>query len=137
MNPGVPSLDILGGQAVQADRLLHYWRGDPDVDAWLVPVNPRAPGPLAHAQRVKYVRTAVTQALYWPSLVRQLRRADLVHVFSASYTSFLLAPWPAVRVARLCQFSGRHLRRLVPDLEEQRLSHRLSFPQIDRKVGNR
>ena len=41
-----PSLRILGGQAVQADRLLRAWRGDPDVDAWLVPVNPLPPRPL-------------------------------------------------------------------------------------------
>src|SRR5258705_97574 len=33
-----PSLRILGGQAVQADRLLRAWQNDPDVDAWLVPV---------------------------------------------------------------------------------------------------
>jgi glycosyltransferase involved in cell wall biosynthesis len=32
--------------------------------------------------------------------VRELRHADVVHVFSASYFSFVLAPWPAVRVAR-------------------------------------
>ena len=53
-----PSLDILGGQAVQADRLLRAWREDADVRAWLVPVNPRAPGLLGRAQRLKYVRTA-------------------------------------------------------------------------------
>ncbi|HXE81181.1 MAG TPA: glycosyltransferase family 4 protein [Vicinamibacterales bacterium] len=95
-----PTLGILGGQAVQADRLLAGWRGDPDVEAWLVPINPRAHGVLGRLQRIKYVRTLVTQWLYWPSLVRELRRADVVHVFSASYVSFVLAPWPAVRVAR-------------------------------------
>ena len=42
-----------------------------------------------------------TQLVYWPTLVRRLRHADVVHVFSASYSSFLLAPWPAVQVARL------------------------------------
>jgi glycosyltransferase involved in cell wall biosynthesis len=47
------------------------------------------------------VRTAATQLVYWPLLVRELRRADVVHVFSASYFSFLLAPLPAVLVARL------------------------------------
>jgi glycosyltransferase involved in cell wall biosynthesis len=96
-----PSLDILGGQAVQADRLLAAWRDDPDVEARLVPINPRGRGIAGLAQRTRYVRTAVTQALYWPSLLRELRRADVVHVFSASYTSFLLAPWPAVQVAQL------------------------------------
>ena len=95
-----PSMGILGGQAVQAERLLRSWRGDPDVEAWLVPINPRPPGPLRHLQRVKYARTAVTQLTYWPTLLRELRRADVVHVFSASYFSFILAPLPAVLVAR-------------------------------------
>jgi glycosyltransferase involved in cell wall biosynthesis len=35
-----------------------------------------------------------------PLLVRELANADVVHVFSASYTSFLLAPLPALLVAR-------------------------------------
>jgi L-malate glycosyltransferase len=96
-----PSLGILGGQAIQADRLLNAWAADPDVSAWLVPVNPVPPRPFDAAVRVKYLRTVVTQVFYWPLLVRSLRQADIVHVFSASYTSFLLAPLPAVLVARL------------------------------------
>jgi glycosyltransferase involved in cell wall biosynthesis len=96
-----PSLRILGGQAVQADRLLSEWRNDPDVEAWLVPVNPLPPAPLRVAVDVKYLRTIVTQMTYLPLLVRELARADVVHVFSASYSSFLLAPLPAMFVARL------------------------------------
>lgn len=96
-----PSIGILGGQAVQADRLLRAWSGDPDVDAWLVPINPLPPAPLHRLVQIKYLRTIVTQLTYWPLLVRELRRADVVHVFSASYFSFMLAPLPAVLVARL------------------------------------
>ena len=96
-----PSMGILGGQAVQAERLIAAWHGDPDVRAWLVPINPVPPGPLRYALDVKYLRTIATQLTYWPLLVRELRRADVVHVFSASYFSFLLAPLPAVLVARL------------------------------------
>ena len=95
-----PSLRILGGQAVQAHRLLSAWRDDPDVDAWLVPVNPEPPRLLGFAQRVKYVRTVANELIYLPLLVRELARADIVHVFSASYSSFLLAPLPAMLVAR-------------------------------------
>jgi glycosyltransferase involved in cell wall biosynthesis len=50
---------------------------------------------------LKFVRTVVTQLWYWPLLVRELRRADVVHVFSAAYASFLLAPLPAILVAKL------------------------------------
>jgi L-malate glycosyltransferase len=96
-----PTIGILGGQAVQADRLLRAWKDDPTVYAWLVPVNPTPVGPLRAALKIKYLRTIVTQLAYWPLLLRELRRADVVHVFSASYSSFLLAPLPAVLIARL------------------------------------
>lgn len=96
-----PSMDILGGQSVQADRLLRAWARDSDVHAWLVPVNPTPPAPFARTRNVKYLRTIATQLTYWPLLFRDLRRADIVHVFSASYFSFLLAPLPAVLVAKL------------------------------------
>ena len=95
-----PSLRILGGQAVQAQRLLDAWESDPDVNAWLVPINPVPRPPFDRVLDVKYVRTLITQLLYYPLLLRELRRADVVHVFSASYASFLLAPLPAILVAK-------------------------------------
>src|SRR5688572_6474728 len=96
-----PSMGILGGQAVQADRLLRAWRGDPEVEAWLVPINPLPPDIFRRAINIKYLRTIATQLCYWPLLFRELRRANVVHVFSASYFSFLLAPLPAVLVAKI------------------------------------
>ncbi len=96
-----PSMGILGGQAVQASRLVRAWEGDPDIAAWLVPINPLPPPLLRWTVKLKYLRTIATQLTYWPSLLKQLRKADVVHVFSASYFSFLLAPLPAVLIARL------------------------------------
>jgi glycosyltransferase involved in cell wall biosynthesis len=95
-----PSLDILGGQAVQADRLLRAWQDDDEVECRLVPINPVGPGPLRHARKVKYLRTVIQQATYVPSLLKHLSRVDIAHVFSASYTSFLLSPLPAIVTAR-------------------------------------
>ena len=86
---------------MQAQRLLDGWRNDPEIRAWLVPHNPVPPRPLDRLLAVKYVRTIATQLCYWPMLLYQLRRADVVHVFSASYTSFLLSPLPAILVAKL------------------------------------
>jgi glycosyltransferase involved in cell wall biosynthesis len=94
-----PSMRILGGQAVQAERLVRAWDGDPDVTAWLVPINPMPPGVFAPLVNIKFLRTLATELTYLPLLLRELRRADVVHVFSASYFSFLLAPLPAVGVA--------------------------------------
>lgn len=96
-----PSLDILGGQAVQAARLLRRLRESPALHVDFIPVNPRLPGALRALQRVKYVRTVVTSVAYGWSLLRNVQRYDVVHAFSASYFSYLLAPLPAIVAARL------------------------------------
>jgi len=97
----VASRRIVGGHSVQAQLLLDAWRDDGSVDPWIVPIDPVPPAPIDRLLRIKYVRTIVTQLWYWPLLVRELRRADVVHAFAASYASFLLAPLPAVLIARL------------------------------------
>jgi L-malate glycosyltransferase len=97
----VASQRILGGHSVQARQLLNAWRADGSVDAWIVPIDPVPPPPFDRLLRIKYVRTLATQLWYWPLLLRELRRADVVHAFAAAYSSFLLAPLPAVLVARL------------------------------------
>src|SRR4051812_8023831 len=131
-----PSLQILGGQAVQAQRLLDAWRHDPDVDAWLVPVNPVPSGPFAHLLKIKFVRTVITQLVYWPLLFRELRKADVVHVFSASYMSFLLAPLPAIVVARLL---GRpvvlnYRSGEAPDHLKRSAIARAAIAKVDRSI---
>jgi L-malate glycosyltransferase len=96
-----PSLGILGGQAVQAARLLARLREESDLEIDFLPVNPRLPGGLAKLQDIKYVRTLLTSAQYLISLLARVRRYDVIHIFSASYFSFLLAPTPAILVSRL------------------------------------
>lgn len=92
------SLDILGGQAVQARLLGDALRKD-GYEVLFLPTNPRFPRGFRWLRRVPYVRTLLSQALYLPSLLR-LRGVDLVQVFSASYWSFLLAVVPAILAAR-------------------------------------
>ena len=96
-----PSLDILGGQAVQAKRLLDRLRANPLLDVDFLPVNPRLPGPLRLLQSVKYLRTVVTLIAYCLSLLVRVGRYDVLHIFSASYWSFVLAPTPAVLAGKL------------------------------------
>jgi glycosyltransferase involved in cell wall biosynthesis len=73
---------------------------DPDIELSFIPHNPRLPGPLRVLQRVKYVRTVGTSLAYVALLLKKLRTQDVVHVFSASYWSFLLAPTPAVLIGK-------------------------------------
>ncbi|HEX8775493.1 MAG TPA: glycosyltransferase family 4 protein [Pyrinomonadaceae bacterium] len=96
-----PSLDPPGGQAVQAAHLLEHLPQDASLEVSFLPINPRLPGPWGKVQAVKYVRTVVTMILYCASLATRLRKYDVIHIFSASYLSFVLAPTPALLVARL------------------------------------
>ena len=96
-----PSLDILGGQAVQAVRLLERLREEPALEVDFLPINPRLPGILRKLQQIKYVRTIVTSIAYVWSLLITVYKYDVLHVFSASYVSFVLAPTPAILIGRL------------------------------------
>ena len=96
-----PSLDILGGQSVLAQRLLARLSEIKELDMSFLPVNPRLSAPLDRLQRIKYVRTVVNAIVYSLSLLWRVPHADIVHAFSASYWSFLLAPVPAMLVGRL------------------------------------
>ena len=95
------SMDIVGGQAVQAVRLIDHLKQEPSIAVDFLPVNPRLPGALRKLQAIKYVRTVTTSNLYWLKLFTTIPHFDVIHIFSASYLSFLLAPAPAITVARL------------------------------------
>src|SRR5918992_2811342 len=96
-----PSLRILGGQAVQAKYLLEHLRQEPSFQISFLPHNPRLPGPLRLLQSIKYVRTIVTSLIYCLALALRIPKHDVIHIFSASYFSFLLAPTPAILIAKL------------------------------------
>jgi glycosyltransferase involved in cell wall biosynthesis len=95
------SLDILGGQAVQAERLIRHLQNEPSLHVGFLPINPRLPGILRKLQSIKYIRTASTSILYILNLLREVRKYDVIHIFSASYLSFLIAPTPAILVSKL------------------------------------
>jgi glycosyltransferase involved in cell wall biosynthesis len=96
-----PSFDILGGQAVQVGRLLDRLRNESSLEVGFLPINPRLPGVLRKLQSLKFVRTIVTSIAYCLSLLTTVRKYDVIHIFSASYFSFVLAPTPAIIVAKL------------------------------------
>src|SRR5690349_23578041 len=96
-----PSFGILGGQSVQAARLADRLREEPSLEVGFLPINPRLPGPLQYLQRIKYVRTVVTSIAYVLSLLARVYKYDVIHVFSASYASFVIAPTPAILIGKL------------------------------------
>jgi glycosyltransferase involved in cell wall biosynthesis len=96
-----PSLRILGGQAVQATRLFAAISKDPSVSIDFQPLNPELPAPLAFVRHIKFVRTVVTWLVYVSIMLRRTRHYDILHVFTAAYTSYMLWTIPALAVAKL------------------------------------
>ena len=94
------SLRIMGGQAVQAAELIKRFARD-GIKIDFLPINPLLPGFLRWIQQVKYARTMVTWPVYVLSLLWTVPRVDVLHLFSASYFSFLLAPAPAAIIGKL------------------------------------
>jgi glycosyltransferase involved in cell wall biosynthesis len=91
----------IGGHSVQAELLTRHWKDDAAVQAQYLPIDPEFPSWLSWIERIPYLRTIARMPLYWAQLWRGLAQADIAHIFSASYWSFLLAPVPAWLIARL------------------------------------
>jgi L-malate glycosyltransferase len=93
-----PSLEGVGGQAVQAHALTRLLKSE-GYTVTFIATNPTFPRGFRWLRKYPYARTVLNEALYCAKLVR-LSQADVVHVFSASYWSFLLAVVPPLLVGR-------------------------------------
>ena len=96
-----PSIEILGGQAVQATRLLASLRDEPSLEVEFQPIDPRLAGPFQFIKRIKFVRTAIRSLLYSLQLIWRVPRFDVIHTFSAGKSSYVLWTLPALVVGKL------------------------------------
>lgn len=94
--PGIQHL--VGGQEVQADLLVRFWRRDKEVCVSQVTTNLPLP-PLL--QSVPYLRTLLRFPVYLTQLIARTRRADIVHVFAGAFSSFLIGVVPAYCIGRI------------------------------------
>ncbi len=93
-----PSLEIVGGQSVQANHLLAYFRKVSEIEVRFQPFNLRLPRIVESA---RFLRTVARWLLYCPLVMWRVAGADVVHVFSASFYSYNLWSLPALASARL------------------------------------
>jgi L-malate glycosyltransferase len=92
-----PSLNITGGQAVQAARLLSGLSQVEGIQIAFQPLDVNI-GPL---RQVRYLRTIISHLAYWLILIGRVWRYDILHVFTASYWSYNLWSLPALCLAKL------------------------------------
>ena len=93
-----PSMRIVGGQSVQADRLLHYIGQRPEVDLSFLAFDAPLPALLG---RIPLLRTGACSLIYWAVLFARAWRYDVLHVFTASYWSYTLWSIPALFASKL------------------------------------
>lgn len=96
-----PSLAFYGGQALLAARLIEQLNEEPLLSVAFQPHDPRLPRGCGWLQKIKYVRTIVTTLFYTVMLLCRAWRYDIIHVFSASYYSYLLSAVPALVVGKV------------------------------------
>ena len=96
-----PSLEITGGQAVQASRLLEAFRMVRGLRVDFMPLNPALRGPLAPLANIRFLRTCLRSVLYNTRLLTRVPAYDVLHVFTASYWSYSLWTIPALLYAKL------------------------------------
>lgn len=127
-----PSPEIIGGPSVQAARLLEEFRKFPQVKVEFLPVNPRAPKFLRPLQKIKYVRTLLTSLLYGLRLLAGIGRCQVLHIFTPGYFAFLLAPAPAILLAKA--FGKRTILNYRDGRAEDHLSRSTTAVRIMRLV---
>lgn len=91
----------VGGHSVQAELLRKSWQNDAMVEAKFIAIDPPFPRLLRWVDAIPGLRTILRQPVYLWELWRGLENADIAHIFSASYWSFLIAPVPAWLVSRM------------------------------------
>lgn len=90
------SMDVIGGQSIQAKRLLDAFSNDDEIELGFVPNNPRTV-----FQNIKGLRTVFTSLKFWWLLLRNIYKFEVIQVFSSATTGYLIAALPPLFIAKL------------------------------------
>jgi glycosyltransferase involved in cell wall biosynthesis len=91
-----PSMKNVGGQSIQAKRLLDAFSGDETIELIFIPNNPETA-----FEKVKFLRTVFTSIKFWFSLFARIPNTDAVHIFSSGTTSYIISTIPPLFIAKL------------------------------------
>lgn len=91
-----PSMKKIGGQSIQAQRLIDAFSNHEKIEVKFLPNDPDAP-----FQNVKILRTIFISLKYWWLLLTNLAKSDVVQIFSSGTTSYIISTLPALFAAKL------------------------------------
>jgi L-malate glycosyltransferase len=90
------SMRVIGGQSIQANRLIDAFADDENIELFFIPNNPETA-----FQNIKFLRTIFTSLKFWSLLFTQIRKADIVHVFSSAGSGYIIATLPPLLFAKV------------------------------------
>lgn len=95
-----PSKQNVGGQSIQAQRLINAFAGDEKIELKLIPNNPELSF-FGFLQKVPVIKTLVTSLKFWQILLTQINKFNIVQVFSSGTTSYVISTIPPLFIAKL------------------------------------
>lgn len=90
-----PSMRVVGGQSIQANRLIDALENDEQIEMSFLPNDPET-----LFQNVKFIRTIFTSLKFWWLLLTRLPKTEVVHIFSSGTTSYLISTLPPFFMAK-------------------------------------
>jgi glycosyltransferase involved in cell wall biosynthesis len=91
-----PSMRQIGGQSIQANRLLEAFADTENIELFFVPNNPETP-----FQNIKFLRTIFASCKFFRLLSAHIRKADIVHIFSSATSGYIIATLPPLLFAKV------------------------------------
>lgn len=95
-----PSMKNMGGQSIQAARLIEAFAGDSEIELHLIPNNPELKF-FKFLQKIPFVKTLATSLKFWQLLLTQTGKFDAVQVFSSGTTSYIISTLPPLLVSKI------------------------------------
>ena len=96
-----PANEILGGQSVQAQRLMKLLGSVADIEMRFQAINPAFPPGFRWVKRIPFARTAMTMLCYVPQVLARAASADILHIFTAGHYSYTMWTIPATMIGKL------------------------------------
>jgi L-malate glycosyltransferase len=90
------SMSLIGGQSIQAKRLLDAFANNENIELSFIPNNPET-----IFQNIKILRTIFTSLKFWWLLIVNFPKVDIVQVFSSATTGYIISTLPPLFFAKL------------------------------------
>jgi glycosyltransferase involved in cell wall biosynthesis len=122
----------IGGQSIQAKRLIDAFSDDKEIELIFIPNNPETA-----FEKIKYLRTVFASLKFWALLFREIPKARGVQIFSSGSTGYIISTLPALFVAKIFgkkTILNYHSGELAEHIEKWKLTAKPTMKMFDEIV---